>query len=215
MVKNSSALWETWVRSLGWEDTLEEEMANHSSILAWRIPMKEEPGRLQPMGSQRVRHDWATKHSKGLTCLDAGERLAPEQQKGLGGWERRRENLRNEAVGCNLDPFLCSFLDADECQFLSNNFWSLDCASSYETLFWDWAISRGPVVRVTMLILFSIQRSLQMIGVCFQDTLAVRKGENSCKSWHTAWETCSGFQMTLGSWLQEFARRNGLVISLS
>ena len=38
MVKNSSALWETWVRSLGWEDTLEEEMANHSSILAWRIP---------------------------------------------------------------------------------------------------------------------------------------------------------------------------------
>ena len=48
---------ETWVRSLGWEDPLEESMAIHSSILAWRIPWTEEPGRLQFMGSQRVRHD--------------------------------------------------------------------------------------------------------------------------------------------------------------
>ena len=49
--------WETWVLSLGWEDPLEKEMATHSSILAWRIPWTEEPGRLQSMGSQRVRHD--------------------------------------------------------------------------------------------------------------------------------------------------------------
>jgi len=48
---------ETWVRSLGWEDTLKKGMARHSSILAWRIPWTEEPGRLQSMGSQRVRHD--------------------------------------------------------------------------------------------------------------------------------------------------------------
>ena len=48
---------ETWVQSLGWEDTLEKEKATHSSILAWRIPWTEEPGGLQPMGSQRVRHD--------------------------------------------------------------------------------------------------------------------------------------------------------------
>ena len=48
---------ETWVRSLGWEDPLEKEMATHSSTLAWRIPWREEPGRLQSMGSQRVRHD--------------------------------------------------------------------------------------------------------------------------------------------------------------
>ena len=48
---------ETQVRSLGWEDPLEEEMATHSSILAWEIPWTEEPGRLQPMGSQRVEHD--------------------------------------------------------------------------------------------------------------------------------------------------------------
>ena len=48
---------ETWVQSLGWEDPLEEEMAIHSSILAWRIPWTEEPGGLQTTGSQRVRHD--------------------------------------------------------------------------------------------------------------------------------------------------------------
>ena len=44
---------ETWVRSLGWEDPLEEEMATHSSILAWEIPWTEELGRLQSMGSQK------------------------------------------------------------------------------------------------------------------------------------------------------------------
>ena len=48
---------ETWVRSLGQEDPLEEDMATHSSILAWRIPWTEEPGGLQSTGSQRVRHD--------------------------------------------------------------------------------------------------------------------------------------------------------------
>ena len=48
---------ETWVRSLNQEDPLEEEMATHSSILAWEISWTEEPGRLQSMGSQRVRHD--------------------------------------------------------------------------------------------------------------------------------------------------------------
>ena len=48
---------ETWVRSLGREDPLEKEMATHSSILAWRIPWMEEPGRLQSTGSQRVGHD--------------------------------------------------------------------------------------------------------------------------------------------------------------
>ena len=51
------AMWETRVRSLGWEDPLEKEMATHSSILAWRIPWREGPGRLQSTGSQRVRHD--------------------------------------------------------------------------------------------------------------------------------------------------------------
>ena len=51
------AVWETQVRSLGWEDPLEKEMATHSSILAWRVPWTEEPGRLQSIGLQRVGHD--------------------------------------------------------------------------------------------------------------------------------------------------------------
>ena len=54
-LKRLPAMQETWVRSLGWEDLLEKEMATHSSILAWRIPWREEPGRLQSM--QRVGHD--------------------------------------------------------------------------------------------------------------------------------------------------------------
>ena len=51
------AMQEAWVRSLGWEDLLEKEMATHSSILAWKIPWTEEPVGLQSMGSQRVGHD--------------------------------------------------------------------------------------------------------------------------------------------------------------
>ena len=54
VVKNLPAMWETLIRSLGWEDPLEEEMATHSSILAWRIPWTEKPGGLQFMGSKRV-----------------------------------------------------------------------------------------------------------------------------------------------------------------
>ena len=57
VVKNLAAMQETWVQSLGWEDPLKKEMVTHSSILAWRIPWTEEPGGLQSMGSQRVRHD--------------------------------------------------------------------------------------------------------------------------------------------------------------
>ena len=62
-VKNPPSMRETWVRFLGWEDPLEKGMATHSSILVWRIPWTEEPGRLQSMGSgqsmqsQRVGHD--------------------------------------------------------------------------------------------------------------------------------------------------------------
>ena len=55
-----------WVWSLRWEDPLEEGMGTHSSILAWRIPWTEEPGGLQSMGSQRVRHDWSN-----LACTNA------------------------------------------------------------------------------------------------------------------------------------------------
>ena len=56
-LKRLPSMQETWVRSLGWEDPLEKEMATHSSILAWRIPWTEEPGGLQSMGLQRVGQD--------------------------------------------------------------------------------------------------------------------------------------------------------------
>ena len=61
-VKNLPAMQETQIWSLGQEDPLEEEMATHSSLPGWRIPWRENPGGLQSVGSQRVRHDWATKH---------------------------------------------------------------------------------------------------------------------------------------------------------
>jgi len=53
-VKSLPAIWETQVQSLGWEDLLEKGMATHSSILAWRIPWREEPGGLQSTGSKRL-----------------------------------------------------------------------------------------------------------------------------------------------------------------
>ena len=59
-IKHLPATRETWVRSLGWEDPLEKEMATHCSILAGKIPWTEEPGGLQSMGSQRVRRDWVS-----------------------------------------------------------------------------------------------------------------------------------------------------------
>ena len=70
MVKNRPAMWETQVRSLGWEDILEKRRATHSGILAWRIPRTEETGRPQSMGSQRVRHNWM---ANTFTDLDSSE----------------------------------------------------------------------------------------------------------------------------------------------
>ena len=71
-VKNLPAMWKTEVRSLGWEDPLENGMVTHSSILAWRIPWTEEPGGLQSMGSQRVKHNLAIKGTEpGSPALQA------------------------------------------------------------------------------------------------------------------------------------------------
>ena len=61
LVKNLPAMWEAWVRSLGWEDPLEKGMATHSSSLAWRIPWT-----VESMGSQNIGHDWVT-----FTCLSS------------------------------------------------------------------------------------------------------------------------------------------------
>ena len=69
MVKNPSAMRETWVLSLGWEDPLEKEMAIPSSTIARKIPWTEEPSRLQSMGSQRFGHDSATSLSLSFICI--------------------------------------------------------------------------------------------------------------------------------------------------
>ena len=70
LVKNLPAMQETQVQSLGKKDPLEKEMATHSSTLAWKIPWTEESCRLQSIGLQRVRHDWATSLSfQGTLCL--------------------------------------------------------------------------------------------------------------------------------------------------
>ena len=71
-LKRLPAMRDTWVRSLGWEDPLEKEMATHSSILAWRIPWTEEPGGLQSTGLQRVGHDWAISLSLSLSFIGEG-----------------------------------------------------------------------------------------------------------------------------------------------
>ena len=64
MVKYLPTMWEIWVQSLGQEDLLEKETATHSSILAWKTPWTEEPGRLQSMGSQRVGQDLMTEQQQ-------------------------------------------------------------------------------------------------------------------------------------------------------
>ena len=69
MVKNLPATWETQIQSLGQEDPLEEELAIHASILAWRIPLTEESGWLLSMGSQRVGRDWVT-NTFTLLCME-------------------------------------------------------------------------------------------------------------------------------------------------
>ena len=69
MVKNPPAKQEIQVQPLGQENSLKNEMATHSRILPWRIPWKEGPGGLHFMGSQRVEHDWVTKHARTLTNL--------------------------------------------------------------------------------------------------------------------------------------------------
>ena len=81
---------ETQVQSLGWEDPLGKEMVTHSSILAWRIAWTEEPGGLQSVGSQRVRHDWSDLALHSIAALECllfpsyrWENWGPERQRNL------------------------------------------------------------------------------------------------------------------------------------
>ena len=75
MVKNPPTVQEMWVCSLGQEDPLNKEMATHSSMLSWEIPWIEEPGRLQSMGLQRVRHDLVTKTHTHIIIIIILEKL--------------------------------------------------------------------------------------------------------------------------------------------
>ena len=85
---------ETWVWSLGWEDTLEKEMAAHSSIVAWKIPWTEEPGRLQSMGLQRVGHDWSTSLSLSMMLI---------MIYGCDSWTITAEHQRMMLLNCNAE----------------------------------------------------------------------------------------------------------------
>ena len=97
-VKSLSTMQETQVQSLGREDPLEKEMAIPSSTIAWKIPWTEEPGRLQSMGSQRVRHDWAS--SLSLSWLESGS-TRPEVAKSprpTGAEERQKRQKQSKEI---------------------------------------------------------------------------------------------------------------------
>ena len=88
-IKNPPAMRETWVGSLSQEDPLEEGMATHSSILAWKIPRREEPGRLMSMESQKVGHDWATN----ILSFYKFESKGPQGRGSGGGSERYADKV--------------------------------------------------------------------------------------------------------------------------
>jgi len=89
---------ETWVWFLGWEDTLEKEMAAHSSIVAWKIPWTGEPGRLQSMGLQRVGHDWSTSLSLSMMLI---------MIYGCDSWTITAEHQRMMLLNCNAEEDSC------------------------------------------------------------------------------------------------------------
>ena len=106
-----------WLWSLGQKDPLAKGMATHSSILAWRIPWTEEPGRLQSMGSQRAGHDWsdlAWTHArtgrlsaKNITNAHIHPSASQKRDTGVSSWEREREKERERGSLTK-----CSYLGA-------------------------------------------------------------------------------------------------------
>ena len=117
MVKNLPAMPETRLWSLGGEDSLEEEIAMHTNILAWRIPWTEETGGLQIMGSQRVRHDWVTNTFTGsltrdqiqASCIKSEEFLATRPTgKSLPfySWFYVNQDFRKNSVQLYLSSYL-------------------------------------------------------------------------------------------------------------
>ena len=111
--------WEMQVQSLGWENSLEEGMAAHSSILAWRISWTEEPGGLQSMGLQRVRQDWAVNTSSSPYPI-TGERRSTLSLSIAGRWQNQDLNphhLFMESMAWMNLLFYCWMLQSDVCNF--------------------------------------------------------------------------------------------------
>ena len=94
MVKNLSAMWETWVQSLGWGDPLGKGMPTYSSILAWRVKWTEEPGGLQSIGLQRVRNNWSDwAHTSLMLTKAMVIHNISELRWGMWGSQRRLSHL--------------------------------------------------------------------------------------------------------------------------
>ena len=93
IIKNLPAVQETWLQSPGLEDPLEKGMTTHSSILAWRIPWREESGGLHSMGSQRFRHNWVTNTFSFLLhpCF-------PQKMKKIGSKRERQRQIEKDRV---------------------------------------------------------------------------------------------------------------------
>ena len=101
-VKSLPAVQETWVQFLGQEDTLEKGMTTHSSILAWRIPWTEEPGSLQSMGSQRVRHKQVTKQTAQRFQTDTQDKLIVEMSQACSAVLRAQVSFTFQAFNKHL-----------------------------------------------------------------------------------------------------------------
>ena len=145
-------VWETQVRSLGWEDPLEKQMATHPSILAWEMPQTAEPGRLQSVGFQGFGRDWGAEHTLlGLSCCTLFSCCMPDhhcirwlscEARGMCKRGKKREepalDLRDDV------PMEASFLLGDTCPNLRFPGWV--CSEWRMTSFsegFNWKVGRG------------------------------------------------------------------------
>ena len=129
-VKKLSAIWETGVQSPGWEDLLKKEIATHSSTLAWRIPWTEEPGGLESMGMQRVRHDWGDLVQHSNVNNNWSSLRVP--------WTARRFNqyiLKEISLGCSLEGLMLKL----KLQSLGHLMWRTDSFWKDPDAGKDWA----------------------------------------------------------------------------
>ena len=152
LLKNLPAMQETWVQFLDWEDPLEKEMATHSSILAWRVPWTEEPGRLQSMGSQTVGCDLATKpppllHNPLLSLFTLNAQIVSDLAS--------RRLFQGDS--CILLTYLQYFLSI---YFLAQSIPGSSCTFS------DPALHSGTSPRYSSSLLWRVQQGNQIWAVC-------------------------------------------------